>query len=270
MRVTTKVLPQQHAPARPKQRDLVAWLESNWRSTFASFVAAMDGAVMKPTNRGVMFRTGLPIGYFNLTFVDDHVSDAPSIVDASREFFAGVPFCLVGSDSNKALEVACEAAGFVCVDTMPGMALAPIPEVVLEGAPLLERVTHETMPLYREVFCESFGVPRDLAERCFPPRYLDLENVDNVIAHVDGEPVAIATVFESTGVAGVYNVATLPAHRGKGYGECVTWSVIQRAQKRGCHSAVLQSSEMGFRVYQRMGFEVVRNYRVFGQETAAP
>lgn len=264
MKVTTKVLPHQHASFRPKQRDMIAWLESNWRSTFASFTAAMDGASTKPIDRGVMFRTGLPIAYFNLTFVDDHVKDASVVVEASRTFFAGVPFCIVGSDENTALAAACESSGLACVETMPGMALAPIPEVVLEGAPALERVTHETLPLYLDVFCEGFGMARDLAERCFSSEYLDLDGVDNVIAYVDGEPVAIATVFESMGVAGVYNVATLPRHRGNGYGECVTWCVVQRAQKRGCHTAVLQSSEMGFGVYRRMGFEVVRSYRLFG------
>ena len=61
-------------------------------------------------------------------------------------------------------------------------------------------------------------------------------------------------LVRSDETAGVYNVVTLPAHRGKGYGASVTWAVVAEGARRGCTHAVLQASESGYPVYRRMGF----------------
>lgn len=58
--------------------------------------------------------------------------------------------------------------------------------------------------------------------------------------YLHGQPVAVSTLFLAAGVAGLYNVATLPEARGLGY-----------------RASILQSSEMGLRVYQRLGFRTV-------------
>jgi predicted GNAT family acetyltransferase len=61
-------------------------------------------------------------------------------------------------------------------------------------------------------------------------------------------------LVRSDETAGVYNVVTVPAHRGKGYGAAVTWAVVAEGARRGCTHAVLQASETGYPVYRRMGF----------------
>jgi predicted acetyltransferase len=49
-------------------------------------------------------------------------------------------------------------------------------------------------------------------------------------------------------------VATLPEARGKGIGAAVTLKPLHNARELGYIIGVLQSSEMGFNVYKRLGF----------------
>lgn len=56
------------------------------------------------------------------------------------------------------------------------------------------------------------------------------------------------------GVAGIYAVGTSEAARGKGIGTAITAVPLLDARAEGYHVATLQSSEMGFSVYERMGF----------------
>jgi GNAT superfamily N-acetyltransferase len=69
-----------------------------------------------------------------------------------------------------------------------------------------------------------------------------------------GEPVATNMLFNGAGVASVYAVGTVPAARGQGIGGAITLAPLLEARQMGYHHAVLFSTEMGIRVYERIGF----------------
>jgi ribosomal protein S18 acetylase RimI-like enzyme len=83
------------------------------------------------------------------------------------------------------------------------------------------------------------------------------------IANLLGEPVAAAALFEGGGVAGVYNVATVPEARGRGIGRAVTATVLAEAIARGHRLAVLGSSDLGYPLYRRLGFREVSRVRSY-------
>lgn len=71
------------------------------------------------------------------------------------------------------------------------------------------------------------------------------------VAYVDDVPVSVAGAAANHGVVEVDWVATLPGHRGRGYGQALT------AAAAGIEPglpAVLIASDDGRRVYERMGF----------------
>jgi GNAT superfamily N-acetyltransferase len=71
------------------------------------------------------------------------------------------------------------------------------------------------------------------------------------------QPVCVALAYPGDEVIGIYCVATSPDARGKGYGAAITDAAAQTAPQL---PAVLQASDMGRPVYERIGFETVGRY----------
>ena len=84
------------------------------------------------------------------------------------------------------------------------------------------------------------------------------------VGYVDGEPVSTAATVVSVGVVGVYNVATLPGHQRRGYGEAIMRHALDEARREhGLERTILQSTAQGLPIYQRMGYNTVTRVLVY-------
>lgn len=77
---------------------------------------------------------------------------------------------------------------------------------------------------------------------------------EHLLAHHQGLPVATVSTLSAAGVAGIYNVATVPAARRRGWGREATRRALERARARGERWAILHASRMGVRIYRSLGF----------------
>jgi hypothetical protein len=75
------------------------------------------------------------------------------------------------------------------------------------------------------------------------------------LGRLGGEPVATATLFLRAGVAGVYFVFTVEGARRRGIGAAATVAAPREARRPDYGLGVLGSSEMGYGVHRRLGFE---------------
>ncbi|HEX7171408.1 MAG TPA: GNAT family N-acetyltransferase [Candidatus Limnocylindria bacterium] len=80
---------------------------------------------------------------------------------------------------------------------------------------------------------------------------------EHFIGLLRGEPVATVSVVTAGGAAGIYNVTTVEAARGRGIGAAMTVAAVRHGAGRGFRLATLQASTMGRPVYERLGFEFV-------------
>jgi ribosomal protein S18 acetylase RimI-like enzyme len=119
----------------------------------------------------------------------------------------------------------------------------------------------------RAAFCEigsvCFHVPISWFKEVFDGDSV-WERFISYVGYADGEPVTTAAIVVGGGVMGVYNVATLPGHQKRGYGEAVMRHAMAEARReRGMDRVVLQSTPAGLKLYQRMGFRTVAQVAVY-------
>ncbi|HTS27290.1 MAG TPA: GNAT family N-acetyltransferase [Bryobacteraceae bacterium] len=90
------------------------------------------------------------------------------------------------------------------------------------------------------------------------------ENFAGYVGYVNHEPVSTTAVVMGGGALGVYNVATMPGHQRRGYGEAVMRQALADTQRRkGLERVILQSTPAGYRLYERMGFRTVTSVAVY-------
>lgn len=88
----------------------------------------------------------------------------------------------------------------------------------------------------------------------------------------DEMPVATAVCVHDGDLAGLFEVVTLAAERGQGYGRRLVLSALKWARLRGANTAWLQveaDNAGARRLYERMGFEEIYRYHYRIREAAA-
>lgn len=74
------------------------------------------------------------------------------------------------------------------------------------------------------------------------------------VGYLDGEAVTSSTLLLAAGLAGIYDVSTVPSARNKGLGKAITLAPMLAARERGYRHAILFASEQGHPVYRSIGF----------------
>lgn len=207
---------------------------------------------------------GLPARDFNKVRLK-RTDDVPAALARGEAFFGEreLPWHVeLRADQEAGAAPALEAAGFRRTALVPGMVLSPIRGGKREVPKLVIREVRDAEGLerFQHTAFEGFGLPGRLGPLFLTPALMALPGVTLFLGELDGEPAATSLLLRTPGVAGVYWVATLAAHRGRGLGEALTWAAVRAGAEAGDPVASLQASEMGAPVYTRMGFETPLHY----------
>jgi GNAT superfamily N-acetyltransferase len=114
----------------------------------------------------------------------------------------------------------------------------------------------DTLRVWGQTFGVGYELPSQIAEHFVA--LMACGGRDSLMHHYLADhgstPIAAASLWLAAGVAGIYNVATVPDARRQGIGATQTAAALRDARAMGYRAAILQPSEMGFPVYQRLGF----------------
>ena len=132
----------------------------------------------------------------------------------------------------------------------------------------------ETLKRFGGILSTVFEFPEFVAEG-FLGMFGELgmgpeQPLQNYIGVLNGELVGVSSLFMGAGVAGIYNVGTIPEARGKGIGAAITIAPLIEARARGYRLAILHASELGYNVYRRLGFEEYCEMHIFAWAGASP
>lgn len=246
--------------ARMISADTVAGsLESAW----ARFAEALPETRFRHHSPGVVaIVTGLPIPSMNGVWVSGEDVSAAHVEELLDQVSgSSLPFCLQGRPAARD-RLAAAAARF-------GMTFdEDVPLMVLDDHSDLTAAQHDPHLRFRtggrdllaehaDVAAAGFEAPVDIFQAM--AELLELGPTPNVVlGDVAGSPVTTALSVEADpGSAGIFNVATPPAHRGHGYGAAATAQAVAASSAQGATWAWLQSSSDGHGIYQRLGFRDV-------------
>ena len=216
----------------------------------------------------LLLSSGIPVAMFNPAYATAPLTDPGGAVARIVEHYSklGSPFALTFRDSvSPGLSDACQEAGLIEHWQAPLMVLdrvsAPPPP---PPGLVIEHLSEASVDGYAAVLAAGFDAPRGIVDLLFGKSLLRIDGLTGYLGTIDGEPVSTAASYAAEGLVGVYNVATVPAHRGKGAGAALTWE----AACAGPPPAILQASGDGEPVYTRMGFETPARYRQFVPSTS--
>lgn len=232
-------------------------------TVFALLYAEVDGARFE--RRGDLILTlhpAFPIPQCNGPWiVEDTDECAEALAGAVAEVDASgaTPWIQTRSGHERTQRAAAEL-GFTFRETLPGMAVRPDELAAPSpGGLAIELISADEITTANGVLATSFGAPREIFDQ-FADACGRVTGASWYVGRADGEVVATALGIPTDGAVGVFNVATAPGHRGRGYGAALTSRVAEDGFAGGARLAYLQSSTMGHSVYRRLGFRDVEEY----------
>ncbi len=240
----------------------------HWRSAAARNLAgawlAPAEAQGHPTLREAVVwaaKSGLPHPFLNSATLLQPLADAdaPALIVRLRRFYSeGVsrPWAIWSAWPTPDLE----PFGGTFVGQPPLMVRPPAPHFPAPAElTIREAKDAATLGDFERIFIMAYPVPELQPYRTgvlFTPPVLG-GNYRPWIGYVEEQPVTCAISYASGDVVGIHFVATVPEARGRGYGAAIT---ARAAASAPTLPAVLQASDLGRPVYERLGFSVVSRF----------
>ncbi len=223
-------------------------------------------SVVEVGNGASLCATGIPVATLNCVFTtreDAAPSDVEKILDAIHG--KGLPYCVqIRPGCSDQLAEAARERGLSAHGSIPLMRLdAGAVDVARDAAHpdlRIRQLSSDERHLHIAIASEGFEVPPALFEEMMTQAVFALPGFHSYVGSAGGEPVTTAVAMVESEHVGIYNVATAKAWRGRGYGAAITARGVLDGFRAGASFALLQSSDPGFGVYERLGFRTVENW----------
>lgn len=179
-------------------------------------------------------------------------------------------YCIWVNEENLSLEVqACfQEMGIQVQNSEPGMVL-DLNQYEVINSPLHQNVELVHTPAQLVEFAESIAAnwsPPDqnviLYYQQVAPAILNpAHQIQLLLYREAGQVVSCLEMFPSDEhTLGFYSLATLEAYRGRGIASAMLTFALNRAKGLGYQQVILQASEDGLRIYEKVGFQQVGIY----------
>ncbi len=222
--------------------------------------------------------TGLPLSLFNpaiistgqaqdLAALHRQMDEATKAAGTKSVWWLGI------NAQRRAVTDALLDLGYIAAGSLPAMEYTLgnlAPSTLPAGMSILTLTDADDRSAAGVGLCRAYGFDDKFAdayskiERGLPPE--GLAGTERYVMMHDGTAVSYATLVMTGEIAGIYAVATPQKARGRGYGRVITEYCMHRAQTLGARRIVLQASEMGLPVYERIGFVTVGEYLWYAPE----
>jgi ribosomal protein S18 acetylase RimI-like enzyme len=252
--------------------DLARLEHRNMIETLVMTGGQAQGARILRADGVALIATGLPLRLFNQVLVEDDGARPEAIaraVSVTRE--RDDPFVVnlrVGADDRyRPLMAGLGLVPLSVAPWMPGMAMHPLPKPgtrqPASGHEIRRATDASGLTDHIQTAAAGFGMPVAWVEAVMGETLLARSDAAVYVGYSDGVPVTSGLGVRTGRTIGIYNIATVESARRQGHGAAMTMRIIDDGAADGVDVAILQSSDMGFRMYQGIGFHTVVEYSGF-------
>ena len=253
-------------------------IDENLRTAMRFFGQATGSGEVSPLAGVVAIYSGIDYGVFNIAMLDGpiapHSNDFDSRLREAAHYFKGRTtrwsfwLCedlLEPSDRRRA-RLSLGDFGFQAISHPPGMATSNLLPPVVDLPKLdVYPVSNKTLQnAFAEITALSFDIPYDVARAVYAQDSAWRGAYQGYVGFINGRPVSIVAIVVAAEAIGVYSLATDPSHRRRGCAEAVMRAAVSDTQRRtGLERIVLQSTDVGYPLYRRMGFRDVTRFSLY-------
>lgn len=204
---------------------------------------------------------GAPNPVLNRTLVMTSAFDAAGLAARARDFYGVRNLSWGIMDPWDSADL--RPHGFTQRVRLPCMARGPEPASLPAGPVRIARVEDAAgLAVFKRILFEGFTMVSwpDDHDSIMNERLLGEPGLHLFVGSTDQGPAGCSAALVTEGIVGVYLVAVLPAMRGRGVGEAVSWAATLADPSL---PAVLQASDMGRPIYARMGYRTIGTMQVW-------
>jgi len=247
---------------------IASFMPAAWRHR----VAACGGVVHEADGLAVCL-TGVPLAPFNPTLIERLPTDPDAALEQAERHYADTGLSLgidLEPSLHRSVRDAAQRVGLTMVESRPGMTLAltdVAPVLPPEGVEVFRVEDPAQLDQVVEVDAAAFGGDAATTRLFLPNAVLEDPAQRVYAARADGRLVSVGESTTLDGIIGVFGIATVPAFRRRGIGAAITALLL--ADRAGeADLAVLDASDLGFGVYERLGFRTTSTWEVWAREAS--
>ncbi len=241
---------------------------------WARFVDALPGGWYERRGGAIAVVSGAAVPTLNGVWAESSTPDADVLGDLlARVAATGLPHCLqLRPPASAELRSLAQGHGLMFEESIPLMVLEDR-SGVQEGADPADLTLRVLEPDEAELHvitaASGFGAPESVFRAVITEASLRVPGVLCYLGEAGGHPVTTGLGVTTGDAVGIFNIATPPEHRGRGYGTAVTARAARDGLDGSARYAFLQSSPEGFPVYQRLGFHALEEWDCWVSTTPA-
>jgi len=261
-------------------KDVIHEIELNLWETWSNFGRG-PGCTLHDESDALWFETPIPVLPYNTVLRFQVEKDVDQRIDHMIHCYAErrVPLLWIVHPSSlpSDLPERLQQRGLQEIEIAPCMARTldelPAAPALPAGVEIREAIEdNDLMELYG-LAAWRWGVPEEhrpqlrkmiekfeIGERTSKTRFW--------LAWKDGAPISKIGLYKGSGSAGIYGVATKPEARGLGIASILMNVAMRAAKDMGYRLAVLDSSPLAEKLYERLGFVTVAPLRLYSSIAA--
>jgi GNAT superfamily N-acetyltransferase len=226
----------------------------------------MDDGWVESVTGAFAWATGVALANFNGVLVETAEAVTGGVVATLLERVAGGagrPHCLQARPAARAeAEALARARGMSPTGTIPLMVRDRAADLARPDGPdlAIRPAGRPDAARFVAVAAAGFEAPEALFRELLVDAGFELPGARAYLGYRDGRPVATAMGLTLSDSVGVFNVSTVPGHRGRGIGAAMTARAVADGVAAGATWAWLQSTPAGHPVYERLGFRDIEHW----------